>query len=758
MLIRMPASSAQSPLKIDVAPSVSVDELRRRARACSGTGDDEGAANNWRQVLSARYDDAEAAHGLGLALERLGRITEALDAFRRACEHAPGSQGFMLSLGGALFKQGRHAEASTVFGDVLALSGTNLEALLGRGRSLKALGRHDEALNAFDRALSAQPDNVEGLFEKGVLLLDMKRGDAAEEPFRRILRAQPDHKGAALGLGKILHEVRRYREAVEILRKTVVSHPDDFGAWLDLGAAALGSREYPISVDAYRMALQINPASPVAYCNMSLALFGLGRMEEGIEACRATLAIEPASAAAHFNMACMYLALGRYEEGWEAYEFRFAMGNTKGIREDVRAAPWRGQNLRGKSLLVIGEQASGDYLHFSRYLSALVEMGADVTFTCPRRLVRLLRTLPRAITLLPEVAAGSRFDFQCQMMSLPLRFCRLGLPIPTVPYLRAEPERVETWRDRIGVEGFKVAVAWHGGVYDGQESVRAFRLEHLRPLTKIPGVRLISLQMKDGVEQLRQCADLPIVVPGEDFDAGEDGFLDTAAVIEAADLVISCDTSIAHLAGAMGKRIWVALNESAEWRWRREGQDTVWYPSMRLFRQPVQDDWDSVFRDITEALREAVGQRAMPEQPPRATEAAVPRVQVSWGECIDKATILAIKASRMSCPKALANVERELAELRRVLAGLEPMSEELTRKQAELRAVNERLWKIEDDIRELEAGRQFDQRFVELARSVYLTNDQRSRIKNEINSLTRSPIVEEKQYAGYGNPARSAAE
>jgi hypothetical protein len=401
--------------------------------------------------------------------------------------------------------------------------------------------------------------------------------------------------------------------------------------------------------------------------------------------------------------------------------------------------------------MVLGEQANGDYIQFVRYLKPLAEMGATVHFFAPKRLLRLLSSLPASVTWHHVLPHGIRFDYQIHLMSLPGRFHEMGLPIPVEPYLAAEPERVERWQKRIGTDGFRIGVAWQGGVYDGVASTRSFALENLVPLARIPGVRLISLQIGKGTEQIDAVPQgLTLETPGPDFDTGEDGFIDTAAVMACMDLIVSCDTSLAHLAGALGRPLWLALNNSPEWRWQRNRSDSYWYPTARLFRQTTRGEWDGVFHRMADELR----------KPDRGLEAAsalkasgslhspAPRVAVSWGEVVDKLTILEIKSRKASDAIVSANVARELSELKEALARMGPQSPEFEQRRAELGRINETLWTIEDDIRLCEARQEFDGRFVELARSVYRCNDERARIKRAINLLTNSAIVEEKLYAG----------
>ncbi len=249
------------------------------------------------------------------------------------------------------------------------------------------------------------------------------------------------------------------------------------------------------------------------------------------------------------------LALGNFREGWDAYDYRFAIGGNKWLRPEAHAEPWTGEPLAGKSILVLGEQGTevpiqAHYAGTERSRRIGVVPRAAAAASAVRNVARV-----RA-ALLTEIPSDGRFDFQCPLMSLPGRFVRQGMPIPTrTPYLGAEPERVARWKNRIGDHGFKVAVAWWGNQYGGGEDLRSFRIDALRALAAVPGVRLISLQLKEGTEQL---ANLPggmrVEVLDFDFDAGEHGFLDSAAVLGAVDLVISCDTSIAHLAGALVAR------------------------------------------------------------------------------------------------------------------------------------------------------------------------------------------------------------
>jgi hypothetical protein len=265
------------------------------------------------------------------------------------------------------------------------------------------------------------------------------------------------------------------------------------------------------------------------------------------------------------------------------------------------------------------------------------------------------------------------------------------------------------------------------------------------PLARIAATRLISLQKNSGVEQLAaEGIAFPVESPGDSFDAGPDAFIDAAAVIAGLDLVITCDTSIAHLAGALGKPVWVALKSVPDWRWMLEREDTPWYPQMRLFRQARRGEWDAVFARMAQELE------ALQRQAPATASVLIPG---AVGELIDKITILEIKSERIADPAKLRNVTHELTLLRRLRGESGFHGCELDALGAKLKAANLALWEIEDEIRLCEQCGDFGERFIALARSVYKTNDERAALKRGINLLCGSAIVEEKSYAGGAAPA-----
>jgi tetratricopeptide (TPR) repeat protein len=731
---RPPLLDARRDTRRSVAAEI--EPVRAQALLLESRKEFVEAARCWQTFLEQHPEHAEAANELGSVFVRMERFEDGLRWFARALEIRPDLAAAKINVGIALRELKRFEEAAARFREMLASTPDDAIACLNLGLSLRALQRHDEALGWLRKASNLRPGDAESARQLADVLTVLKRNKEAITAYEHAVALQPDNIPVLLSFGERLQEGRRFEEAAAVSGKVVDLDPSHCNGWLSLGAALLGLHRYADSLAAFRRGLALEPGSAVAYCNMSLALMGLDRVQEAIEASRKALSIEAGSPVASFNLGCALLALGNFREGWARYDYRFVMGGNKWLRPEAKAAPWTGETLAGKSILVLGEQGNGDQIQFSRYLPALSDLGASVHYLAPERLHRLFRTLRGSITLLSEIPPDARFDFQCPLMSLPGRFDRLDQPVPTQPYLKAESERIARWKELISDQGFHVGVAWRGNRYPHGDGLRSFRLDALRPLAALPGVRLISLQLKEGKEELDKLpAEMHVELPGPDFDAGPDGFLDSAAILALMDLVISCDTSIAHLAGALGRPLWIALNHSPEWRWQRQGTDTIWYPTARLFRQETNGDWDRVFSQMTEELVQLLRARAGTQERASASRKTVPCVEMSWGDLLERIAILEIKAKRPASEAAVVNVTRELDHLKSVVATFEPFSRLVEAKWDVLRTTNEKLWDIENAMRACEAEQRFEAPFTQLAREAQSLNDERTRLKREIDSM-----------------------
>jgi hypothetical protein len=450
------------------------------------------------------------------------------------------------------------------------------------------------------------------------------------------------------------------------------------------------------------------------------------------------LSLKPDYAAAHNNLGIAWLLMGNFQQGWPEYEWRWKCTELK--LPSYRQPLWDGSPLKGRTILLLSEQGLGDTLQFIRFAPLLTRSGGRVIVTCRRALARLLASCPGIASVVAEGDRLPEFDVYAPLMSLPRLLGTTLATVPAeVPYLTADPALVEFWqRELSAIDGFRIGIVWQGSPGYRRDRFRSIPLLQLAPLARLEGVQLVSLQKGPGIDQLHEVSrNFPVTDLGGRLDETSGAFMDTAAVMMNLHLVIAADVAIAHLAGALGVRVWLALPAPPDWRWLLERADCPWYPTMRLFRQAQPGDWASVFE------RMAAEVRALQPQTDRVPSITV---EIAPGELIDKLTILEIKSQRLTDPAQLRNVGVELAALRAAHQRALPSSEELRALTAELRTINERLWQVEDEIRSCERKSDFGPWFIELARTVYQNNDRRAALKRQINERLGSKLVEEKSY------------
>ena len=637
----------------------------------------------------------------------------------------------------ALWREQRRDEAIRLMDEALRLRPDFADALCMGGYMLSECGKPDSAMRFYRRALELDASLVVAHVNLGKLLFSAGRFTEALASFAAATRLAPRDPDAWCSRAGTLRELGRLEESVEAAERALELRRDFPEAAINLGNALLKLDRSEEALDAYLRASEPGPCLAKALLGQGLASRSLGRFSEAVMAFDKAAGLGSREAVA--GKGCLMLTLGDFEQGFEGYEARWLKGKSLGEALGIRFETWKGPGRRGQRVLVLNDHGLGDTIQFFRYLPLMAAAGVEATFVCPPRLRRLLSSKAEA-RFADSPPAGKLFDAQIAISSLPRAFgTRLETIPAAVPYLSAEPALREIWRKRIGAEGFKVGVVWQGNPDPEADRSRSMPLTALAPLAEVAGVRLISLQKGIGEEQL---VNLPpsfqVETLGADFDAGADAFVDTAAAMTCLDLTITCDTSVAHLAGALGVPVWVALKSDAEWRWLTKRADSPWYPTMRLFRQKRRGVWSDVFEAMAGELAQLVERR----RAPRAVS-----TPCSLGELIDKITILRIKAERIGEPEKLANVRRELSLLERSAqedgASVPPI--DLLTDQLTL--VNERLWTIEDALRFCEREGDFGSRFVALARSVYRENDTRAAIKRAINTLASSALFEEKSYA-----------
>jgi tetratricopeptide (TPR) repeat protein len=493
-----------------------------------------------RKLLRARPDDAEALHCLGVALLAQDEAKQALGFIERSLRLAP----------------------------------ANSQAENNRATALGALGRHEEALESLGRAIRLKPDDAGLHYNRGNALRKLLRDATALEAYDTALHLDPSLRLALQNKGIVLTRMGRAAEALAV---------------------------YDQLLTFYRAA----PPDAVlaeARLNRACALDRLNRRDEALAACDVALNEDPQHALAHFNAAPICLAVGNYARGWKEFEWRWRWHDPN-IQKHIRHFKeplWLGeQDLEGKTILLYAEQGFGDTIQFCRYVPMVKARGARVLLEVPQPLVPLMQSLGGFDELIPFGTKLPPFDFQTPMMSLPLAHNTLLETIPApLPYLRAEPGRVEKWRALLGPRTRpRVGLAWSGNMALQSDRLRSARLAELAPLFR-DGIEFVAAQKEVRDYDVADAARFGIRLFSDDTD----DFADTAALISQLDLVISVDSAPAHLAGAMAQPVWVLLYHAAEWRWLMEREDSPWYPTARLFRQKTPLDWGEVAQRVGDAL------------------------------------------------------------------------------------------------------------------------------------------------------------
>jgi tetratricopeptide (TPR) repeat protein len=539
-----------------------------------------------------------------LALHRKGQLADAAALYRKILRRNP-RHADALHLLGVIETQRRNLSAAVeLFDRAIELNPQNATFFSNRGNALKDMKRLDEALTSFNHAIVIKPDYAEALNNRGVVLHEMKRSGEALASLVRALAIKPDYAEAHYNRGNALSALKRLDEALTSFNRALAIKPDYAQALYNRGIVLSDLRRLDEALASYVRALAIRPDHIEALNNRGVVLRELKRVDEAITSYDRAIAIEPDFADALYNRGLAQLLCGDYRRGFGGYEWRWKAKDFSSTPPEISAPKWQGEDIAGRSILVFSEQGLGDAIQFARFLPLLIERGAKVTFLCPAKIVRLLRPLSTKIVFGSSLTEQGTFDCQCALMSLPLWLgTDLGSIPSRMPYLEPEADLAAEWKQTIGKAGFKIGIAWQGKPGGKIDQGRSVPLCEFTSFARRPGVRLISLQKNYGVDQLMNLpAGVTVETLGDEFDGGPDAFIDTAAVMSGLDLIVTSDTSIAHLAGALGLPTWVALQHVPDWRWLLDRDDSPWYPTIRLFRQQTPGDWSTVFRNMTVEL------------------------------------------------------------------------------------------------------------------------------------------------------------
>lgn len=527
------------------------------------------AVEAYRHAVSLMPDSAELACNLGVSLAATRQWSDACDAYRLALRLRPDFPEVACNLGNALKELGRIDEAIQSYGHAAELRPGFAAAYFNLGNTYYSTGEHERAVEAFEKALAIRPNYAKAANNLGNALRALGRLEAARMAYTAATRSKPDYSAAQGNLALIAFREGKPQEALRALEEVLAAHPNEADVHVNMGAVLT-------ELECY---------------DQALAHFG--RAAE----------LAPDFADPRFQRGVIHLLLGNLGRGFADYEWRQHLRGKSWVT--YRQPRWEGASLAGRTILLHAEQGAGDVLQFILYAPLVKRYGGTNIIGCYPSLLRLLSRAPGVDRIVKTGDPLPEFDVQAALGSLPDIFGTMLSTIPAeVPYLFAEPELKEVWKREVAVEGkFRVGLAWQGNPEHARDQLRSMSLQLLLPLTNVPGVQYYSLQKGFGSEQL---AGLEAPVAISDWGNRFEDYADAAAAISNLDLIICVDTSMAHLAGALGLPTWILLSKVPDWRWLLEGDHSPWYPTARLFRQTEPGRWDRVVTRVREALIDAV--------------------------------------------------------------------------------------------------------------------------------------------------------
>lgn len=545
--------------------------MMQRAVSFHQKGQSAEAEQAYRDVLKINSQHGDALRFLGGLFLQNNRLPEAIEQLQKALAIMPGHTELLTNLGVAYYGQGRLDEAQKSYEEALRLDPRSLNAASNLANLLLVRGKQDEAIIWLKHIVQIKPDHIQTLTQLGNLLRQRGESDTACALYQRLAELQPKDANVHLNLGTLFHDLSRWEEALKY----------------------------------YERALALQPGFIDAMVSRAGLLMELNRPEEAKNLYTEILDHHPARHDARFGRSMALLMLGEYDEGWGQFESRF--DHAPPLRAFAKK-PWDGSDLKGRRLLIWGEQGFGDVLQFVRYAQLCKDKGGTLIVRCGGPLVRLLENCPFIDQVVTEITAEN-FDCQISMMSLPALFGTTLETIPqTIPYLFVGDEARQKWASRFaGIDKFKIGLVWAGNPRKGRidahitDRQRSLKLLQLKSILNFDEAIFYSLQKDEAAQDILQTGLSDKII---DYTNEISDFMDTAALIENLDLVISVDTSVAHLAGALGKPVWILSRFGGCWRWLGNRTDSPWYPTARLFAPPSPGDWQRCIANVQDALAE----------------------------------------------------------------------------------------------------------------------------------------------------------
>lgn len=573
--------------------------LRSRSRF------DEAEAHA-RQAIALDPSMAAPHINLAMILHQKGKSNEALATAVRATQLGPNEAAAYSVTGTMLADLRRPSDAAAYLEQAVRLNPRDPVSLSALGICYARLEQYDKAKIALDAAVNIAPDNIQILMNMGAVYAQMERFAEAAPWFERVLQKDPNFISALEHMASVKTSLKQFEEAIALCRRILTLYPTAMDTYATMAEALMNLGRFDEAITEMNNALKIKPW-PGVYQSLSNAYARAGQPEIGLEYVEKAVAMDPENAILHFNKSVILMLMGRLQEAWQEYEWRWKHPRMVGRNRRFNVPQWEGQPLDGKRVLFHAEQGLGDTIFFGRYATLVArEKGGKPVMWVQNSMVELVKTIPGVDEVIGEAGPVPRVDFHLPIMSLPRVFNTSLDNIPSdFPYIKSNPEKTEHWRQEFEkrTRKFKVGLVWEGGHFQPENFLRSNSLAAYAPLADVPNVAFFGLQ-KGPAE--KQCDNPP---PGMDFtNLGPfiKDFNDTAAILANLDLLISIDTSVVHVAGALGKPVWMLLAWSPGHMWMFKRPDSPWYPMFRIFRQPAFKDWATPVAQVKAELNKLV--------------------------------------------------------------------------------------------------------------------------------------------------------
>lgn len=693
---------------------------------------------------------AEEFYNLAQTFHHENNQTKELLFYKQALRADPNHFKSLVSAANILLNQKKITKAIGYYYQALAINPSCGQAHCNLGECYIQLNNNSQAIKHFNDALNVNSHYAQAHIQLGIVYEEQSNHTKALTHYQEAITLQPDNADVHLRLGKILKKLDRLDQAATHYRHALTLKPKDLNTLIELGNLHNMLDQCQEALQCYIQALEINPNLYTVMYNFGLTLKKLGHIDEAIAVYKKVIEQKPDYTHANFSLALSYLTLGDFKHGWPAYEWRWSTYNEQPKKFD--SPVWDGSNLKNKTILLYAEQGFGDTFQFIRYAKLLKQQGACVIFQTQNALATLLTNCPYIDTIIKRGQPVPASDFHLALMSLPYAFKTTIDTTPAdIPYIYPNEKLVQHWCNKLAHDkNIKIGICWQGNAQYTTQALRhavaskSFHVKYFEPLSTIPGISLYSLQKINSTDDLQNIK-FAVHDFGTDFDTSHGRFMDTAAVIKNLDLVLTVDTSIGHLAGALGIPVWVLLPKPADWRWMLKRNDSPWYPSMRLFRQKKCGNWTEVMQEVCTALQQehAHLQKKNLPQPSKITNQVIEKKQTAISFAPIE-THLAIEDIIDQVSREKITADQNNSTLSQHTKNLEVICNKYAQKIPELISLVRLLDKVNTNLAKLDQHIQihkyalFDPEYAEIAEKIHYAHKLKINIKKKVGALIAS--------------------